>query len=78
MLPLDREVELGHASRALKQDLTMGPDLFSLLPAFRMVATTNGFTAASGPSGDNAVCGVAEDSADRIPCRSPAFRAHQP
>lgn len=29
----------------------MGPDFFSLLPAFRMVATTGGFTAASGRLG---------------------------
>lgn len=29
----------------------MGPDLFSLLPTFRMVATTGGFTAASGRLG---------------------------
>jgi DNA-binding transcriptional LysR family regulator len=48
---LDREVELGHASWVLKLGLTMGPDLFSLLPAFRLVATTGGFTAASGRLG---------------------------
>ncbi|WP_084652790.1 LysR substrate-binding domain-containing protein [Mesorhizobium sp. WSM1293] len=48
---LDREVEMGHASWVLKHELTMGPDFFSLLPAFRMVATTGGFTAASGRLG---------------------------
>lgn len=51
MAHLDREVELGHVSRVLKKGLTMGPDLFSLLPTFRMVATTGGFTAASGRLG---------------------------
>ncbi|MDR6872980.1 DNA-binding transcriptional LysR family regulator [Bosea sp. BE125] len=51
MRHLDREVELGHASWVLKSGLMMGPDLFSLLPAFRLVATTGGFTAASGRLG---------------------------
>jgi DNA-binding transcriptional LysR family regulator len=35
----------------MKQNLTIGSDLFSLLPVFRMVATTGGFTAASGRLG---------------------------
>ncbi|MFK4811846.1 LysR substrate-binding domain-containing protein [Devosia sp. ZW T5_3] len=51
MARLDREVELSHTSRALKHGLTMPPDLLSLLPAFRMVATAGGFTAASGRLG---------------------------
>jgi DNA-binding transcriptional LysR family regulator len=51
MARLDREVELRHASSALKQSSTMTPELFSLLPAFRVVATSGGFTAASGRLG---------------------------